>query len=35
VLNIERIRTRLRWHPQVNLREGLRRTIHWYLSSQA
>ena len=35
VLNIERIRTRLRWHPQVNLREGLRRTIHWYHLSQA
>ncbi len=30
VLNIERIRTRLRWHPQIGLREGLRRTIEWY-----
>jgi len=30
VLNIERIRTRLRWHPQVNLKEGLKRTIEWY-----
>jgi UDP-glucose 4-epimerase len=30
VLNIERIRTRLRWQPQVTLREGLRRTINWY-----
>jgi len=30
VLNIERIRTRLRWQPQVTLREGLRRTVEWY-----
>ncbi|PKK82899.1 MAG: hypothetical protein CVT49_11350 [candidate division Zixibacteria bacterium HGW-Zixibacteria-1] len=30
VLNIERARTRLRWQPQVTLREGLRRTIDWY-----
>lgn len=30
VLNIERIRTRLRWQPQVTLGEGLRRTIDWY-----
>lgn len=30
VLNIERARTRLRWHPQVTFREGLRRTIEWY-----
>jgi len=30
VLNIERIRTRLRWQPQVTLYEGLRRTIEWY-----
>ncbi len=32
VLNIERIRTRLRWQPQVTLRTGLRRTIEWYRS---
>lgn len=32
VLNIERIRTRLRWQPQVTLREGLRRTIDWLRS---
>ncbi len=32
VLNIERIRTRLRWQPQVTLREGLRRTVAWYRS---
>lgn len=30
VLNIERARTRLRWQPQITLREGLRRTIEWY-----
>ncbi|UCD16656.1 MAG: NAD-dependent epimerase/dehydratase family protein [Candidatus Zixiibacteriota bacterium] len=30
VLNIERIRTRLRWQPQVTFREGLRRTVEWY-----
>lgn len=32
VLNIEYIRTRLRWQPQVGLEEGLRRTVAWYLS---
>jgi len=30
VLNIERARTRLRWQPQITLREGLRRTVAWY-----
>jgi UDP-glucose 4-epimerase len=30
VLNIERIRTSLRWQPQVGLEEGLRRTVEWY-----
>lgn len=30
VLNIERIRTRLRWLPQVGLEEGLRRTLRWF-----
>ncbi|SYZ73526.1 NAD-dependent epimerase/dehydratase [Candidatus Zixiibacteriota bacterium] len=34
VLNIERIRTRLRWHPQVSLHEGLKRTIEWYQAAQ-
>lgn len=29
VLNIELIRTRLRWQPQVTLKEGLRRTVDW------
>ena len=32
VLNIELIRTRLRWQPQIGLREGLKRTVAWYLS---
>jgi len=32
VLNIERIRTRLRWQPQVTLRDGLQRTVDWYQS---
>ncbi len=30
VLNIELIRTRLRWQPQIGLHEGLKRTIDWY-----
>jgi nucleoside-diphosphate-sugar epimerase len=30
VMNIERIRTRLRWQPQVTLREGLKKTIAWF-----
>jgi UDP-glucose 4-epimerase len=34
VLNIERIRTRLRWQPQVTFREGLARTVEWYNSSK-
>ncbi|MBN2226584.1 MAG: NAD-dependent epimerase/dehydratase family protein [candidate division Zixibacteria bacterium] len=33
VLNIERIRTRLRWQPRVTIREGLRRTVAWYYAS--
>ncbi len=33
VLNIERIRTRLRWQPRITLREGLRRTVAWYYAS--
>jgi len=32
VLNIELIRTRLRWQPQVTIEEGLRRTVEWFLS---
>lgn len=32
VLNIERIRTRLRWQPQIGLQEGLKRTVEWFLS---
>ena len=30
VLNIDRARSALGWHPQITLREGLRRTIAWY-----
>lgn len=30
VLNIERIRTSLRWQPQVGLEDGLRRTLEWF-----
>ena len=33
VLNIEKIRTRLRWLPQVGLEEGLRRTLCWFEES--
>lgn len=32
VLNIEYIRTRLRWQPQVSLENGLGRTVAWYFS---
>ncbi|MEZ5359109.1 MAG: NAD-dependent epimerase/dehydratase family protein [Candidatus Zixiibacteriota bacterium] len=32
VLNIERIRSRLRWQPQIGLEQGLKRTVEWYLS---
>ncbi|MFQ5498389.1 MAG: NAD-dependent epimerase/dehydratase family protein [Candidatus Zixiibacteriota bacterium] len=32
VLNIELIRTRLRWQPQVSLEKGLRRTVEWFLA---
>lgn len=34
VLNIEKIRTRLRWQPQIGLDEGLKRTVEWFLSRQ-
>lgn len=30
VLNIERIRSRLRWQPTIDLETGLRRTVEWY-----
>ena len=35
VLNIELIRTRLRWQPQIGLEEGLRRTVEWYMHTKA
>lgn len=35
VLNIELIRTRLRWVPQVGLEEGLRRTVEWFREQKA
>lgn len=31
VLNIESIRIRLRWQPQVGLADGLKHTVQWYL----
>lgn len=34
VLSIEKIRTRLRWQPQIGLEEGLRRTVEWYLKGK-
>lgn len=34
VLNIEKIRTRLRWQPQVGLHEGLKRTVAWFLKQK-
>jgi len=30
VMNIELIRTRVRWQPRTSLREGIRRTVSWY-----
>ncbi|UCE24238.1 MAG: NAD-dependent epimerase/dehydratase family protein [Candidatus Zixiibacteriota bacterium] len=33
-LSIESIRTRLRWTPQVGLKQGLKRTVDWYIQSQ-
>lgn len=35
VLNIERMRTRLRWQPQIDLEEGLRRTVAWFLEHKS
>lgn len=34
VLNIERIRSRLRWQPQTTLREGIRRTVEWWQAAK-
>ena len=34
VLNIERIRSRLRWQPRTTLREGIRRTVEWWLNER-
>lgn len=34
VLNIELIRTRLRWQPQITLKEGLTRTVDWYRTAR-
>ncbi len=34
VLNIERIRSRLRWQPKTTLREGIRRTVEWWQSAK-
>lgn len=35
VLNIERLRTRLRWVPQVSLEEGLKRTVEWLVHEES
>lgn len=35
VLNIESIRIRLRWQPQIGLADGLKRTVEWYLAKSA
>ena len=35
VLNIEKIRSCLRWTPQVTLAEGLRRTAEWFVRREA
>ncbi len=34
VLNIELLRTRLRWQPQIGLEEGLKRTVQWHLGQK-
>jgi dTDP-glucose 4,6-dehydratase len=34
-MSIDRIRTELGWAPSVDLTEGLRRTVRWYLDNQA
>jgi dTDP-glucose 4,6-dehydratase len=30
-----KISSNLKWYPQVNFTDGIRKTIHWYLSNQA
>ncbi|HSG98416.1 MAG TPA: NAD-dependent epimerase/dehydratase family protein, partial [candidate division Zixibacteria bacterium] len=35
VLNIERIRSRLRWQPRTTLREGIARTVQWWNESRS
>ena len=35
VVNIERIRTRLRWLPRVTLDEGIHKTVDWVLANQS
>ena len=33
--NVEKARRLLGWQPQVNLEEGLRLTVEWYLKERA
>jgi UDP-glucose 4-epimerase len=35
VLNIERLRTRLRWVPQITLEDGLKRTVEWLMHEKS
>jgi len=35
VLNIERLRTRLRWVPQVTLEDGLKKTVEWLMHEKS
>jgi nucleoside-diphosphate-sugar epimerase len=34
VLNIERIRSRLRWQPRTTLRQGIQKTVQWWQESR-
>ncbi len=34
VLNIEKIRSRLRWQPRTTLRQGIQRTVEWWRSTR-
>ena len=34
VLNIERIRSRLRWQPKTTLRQGIQKTVDWWRASR-
>ncbi len=34
VLNIERIRSRLRWQPKTTLRQGIQQTVDWWKASR-